>query len=168
MADLYLGNCLDVMPTLAENSIDTMITDPPGGIAFMGKAWDNKTGYVPRTEKGERALELASLLGLEPWEAGFLAFMSDAMQAAFRVLKPGAMALVWGIPRTSDLTSLALRVAGFEVRNAVYHVFGSGFPKSYNISKGMDQPEHKRRERLLKDALAEKGFTEVVWSTDRE
>ena len=49
--DLRLGDCLDILPTLEENSIDTAILDPPGGIAFMGKNWDNKTGYIPRTEK---------------------------------------------------------------------------------------------------------------------
>ena len=153
--DLYLGDCLEVLPTLAENSIDTMICDPPAGINFMSKTWDSKTSYTPHTEKGKHALELAALLGLEPWEAGFLAFMSDAMQAAFRVLKPGAMALVWGIPRTSDLTSLALRVAGFETREKLYHLFGSGFPKSHNIYKAV--------EKKIIQAIEEQGVEFTDW-----
>lgn len=137
--ELHHGDCLDVMRMLDANSVDTVITDPPAGIAFMGKKWDNKTGYVARTDKGLRFLECGELLGLEAWEAGFVAFMIDCLVEAYRVAKPGAMFLIWALPRTADLTGLAMRVAGIEVRDCVTHIFGSGFPKSASISKSIDK-----------------------------
>ena len=136
---LHHGNCLDILPTLDAESVDTVITDAPSGISFMGKKWDNKTGYIARTDKGLQFLECGELLGLKGWEAGFVAFMIDALVEAYRVMKPGAMNLIWALPRTADLTGLAMRVAGLECRDVICHLFGSGFPKSHNISKAIDK-----------------------------
>ncbi|GAH08311.1 unnamed protein product, partial [marine sediment metagenome] len=85
----------------------------------MGKKWDNKVGYLARSDKGRRFLECGELLGLEPWETGFVAFVIDCLIEAYRVMKPGAMCLLWALPRTADLTGLAMRVAGLEVRDCV-------------------------------------------------
>ena len=146
--ELILGDCLEVMPTLDECSVDTIITDPPGGIDFMGKQWDDLTDHEAKTERGKlvsKALSPLVELGIiENWEAGFLLFTVDWASSALRVLKPGASGLVWSIPRTSDLTQFGLRLAGFRIVDVVSHLYGSGFPKSYNISKGMkkhDVPE---------------------------
>jgi len=83
---------------------------------------------------------------LEKWEAGFLLFTVDWAYSVLRVLKPGASGLVWSIPRTSDLTQFGLRLAGFEIRDVVSYLFGSGFPKSHNISKAMDKHFGAKRE----------------------
>jgi hypothetical protein len=93
-----------------------MVTDPPSGIAFMGKAWDRDKG------------------GRDQW----IAWLAEIMREALRVLKPGAHALVWAIPRTSHWTATALEDAGFEIRDVVTHHFGSGFPKSLDVSKAID------------------------------
>jgi site-specific DNA-methyltransferase (adenine-specific) len=90
-----------------------MVTDPPAGISFMGKAWDGSKG------------------GRDQW----IAWLSGIMRKARRVLKPGAHCLVWAIPRTSHWTATALENAGFEVRDVITHLFGTGFPKSLNIAK---------------------------------
>lgn len=154
---LHLGDCLEVLLTLQANSIDTVITDPPSGISFMGKSWDNHSKYTPRTDKGHRTLGALTLLELQPWEAGFVAFIADWCTEALRVLKPGAMALVWALPRTSDLTVLGMRLAGFEIRDNIYHIFGSGFPKSANISKLIDAAAGVEREVIGKNPHSSPG-----------
>lgn len=111
------GDCLDKLAGLADNSVDSLVTDPPAGISFMGKAWD--------TDKG----------GRKEW----IAWMAEVMRECLRVMKPGAHGLVWAIPRTSHWTATALEDAGFEVRDVVTHLFGSGFPKSLDVSKAIDK-----------------------------
>lgn len=118
------GDCLKVLKTLKDNSVDSLVTDPPAGISFMGKDWD--------CDKG----------GREHW----IAWMRDVMRESLRVLKPGAHALVWAIPRTSHWTATALEDAGFEIRDVVTHHFGSGFPKSMDISKAIDKAAGASRE----------------------
>lgn len=114
---LYLGDCLEVLRGLPADSVDAIVTDPPAGIAFMGREWDDF----------QRA------------RCRFTDWLTARMSEALRVLKPGGHALVWSIPRTSHWTAWALEDAGFEVRDCVLHVFGSGFPKSLDVSKAIDR-----------------------------
>lgn len=123
---LLLGDCLNLLPSLAESSIDTIIADPPAGIQFMGKEWDADRG------------------GRVQW----IAWLTERMKEGFRVLKPGGMALIWAIPRTSHWTATALEDAGFEIRDKIYHLFGQGFPKSHDISKAIDKMAGVEREVL--------------------
>ncbi len=108
---LLIGDCREAMRTLADSSVDAIVTDPPAGIAFMGKDWDGNKG------------------GRDHW----IAWMQGVAAEALRVLKPGGHALVWALPRTSHWTATAWENAGFEVRDRVAHVFGSGFPKGLNV-----------------------------------
>jgi site-specific DNA-methyltransferase (adenine-specific) len=116
MIDLRLGDCLEVLKTLPHGSVDAIVTDPPAGIGFMGKEWDKDKG------------------GRDRW----VAWMRDIAAECLRVLKPGGHALVWAIPRTSHWTATAWEDAGFEIRDRVAHVFGSGFPKSLDVSKALE------------------------------
>lgn len=111
------GDCREVLLTLAENSLDALVTDPPAGIGFMNQDWDKNKG------------------GPEQWRF----WMMEVMGFALRALKPGAHALVWALPRTSHWTGIALENAGFEIRDVVTHHFGSGFPKSMNIAKAIEK-----------------------------
>jgi site-specific DNA-methyltransferase (adenine-specific) len=153
---LLHGDCLVEMDGLADNSVDAVITDPPAGIAFMGKRWDNLTDYKPKSERAHQvwlALEqLVTLGALQGWEAGFLLFTVDWATRALRVQKPGGPALVWSLPRTSDLTQMGLRMAGYEIRDVIAHLFGSGFPKSADISKMIDKAAGAEREVIGKYA----------------
>jgi site-specific DNA-methyltransferase (adenine-specific) len=106
---IHRGDCLDILPTLAANSVDTIITDPPYGLAFMGKDWDHG---VP---------------GAAFWAA------------ALRVAKPGAMLLAFGGSRTFHRLTCAIEDAGWEVRDCLMWLYGSGFPKSLDISKAIDK-----------------------------
>jgi DNA modification methylase len=143
---LLYGDCLDLLETLPAVSIDAIVHDPPAGIAFMGKAWDDKRGYAPRTDRGRQVLDALTVLGLEGWAAGFVVFMVEVNIAERRVVKPGAHSLTWALPRTADLTTLALRLAGWEIRDSLVHMFGGGFPKSLDVSKAIDKTHGAERE----------------------
>ena len=118
------GDCLEHLKTFESDSIDSLVTDPPAGISFMGKEWDHHKG------------------GRDEW----ITWMKSVMVECLRVMKPGAHGLVWAIPRTSHWTATALENAGFEVRDVVTHLFGSGFPKSLDISKAIDKAAGATRE----------------------
>jgi DNA modification methylase len=112
-ATLHCGDCREVMAGMDADSVDAIVTDPPAGIAFMGKKWDS--------DKGGRA----------QW----IAWMETVAAECLRVLKPGGHALVWAIPRTSHWTGMAWENAGWEPREKIYHCFGSGFPKSTRVNR---------------------------------
>lgn len=120
------GDACMTLHTLPPACIDAIVTDPPAGISFMGKAFDHHRG------------------GRDQWIAWLVAIMREAV----RVLKPGGHALVWSLPRTSHWTATALEDAGFEIRDCLYHLFGNGFPKSHDISKAIDRQAGKEREIL--------------------
>lgn len=106
---LYTGDCRDVLAAMPEASMDTVICDPPYGLRFMGKGWDHG---VP---------------GEEFWEA------------LMRVAKPGAMLLAFGGTRTFHRLACAIEDAGWEMRDCLMWLYGTGFPKSHNISKAIDK-----------------------------
>jgi len=99
------GDCLEKMKELDSNSVDTIITDPPYGLSFMGKKWDYD---VP---------------GIEVW------------QECLRVLKPGGTALIFAGSRTQHRMACNVEDAGFELFDVIQYLYGSGFPKSHNIGK---------------------------------
>lgn len=121
---LFLGDCLEILKTLESNSVDAIVTDPPAGIAFMGKEWDKNKG------------------GRRQW----IEWMTQVAEECLRVIKPGGHALVWAIPRTSHWTGTAWEDAGWECRDKLYHCFGSGFPKSLAIGKAIDKMAGAERE----------------------
>ncbi len=114
---IICGDCLEELPSLPEDSIDAIVTDPPAGIAFMGKEWDKDKG------------------GRDKW----IAWMEEVAFGCLRVIKPGGHALVWALPRTSHWTGMAWENAGWEPRDKISHCFGSGFPKSLDIGKALSK-----------------------------
>jgi DNA modification methylase len=118
------GDAIEQLRIFPDNYFDSIVTDPPAGISFMGKKWDSDKG------------------GRDHW----IKWLSEVFIEAKRTLKPGGHALVWSLPRTSHWTGMALEDAGFEVRDIVHHIFGSGFPKSLDISKQIDKQAGVKRE----------------------
>jgi site-specific DNA-methyltransferase (adenine-specific) len=126
---LLCGDSLELLKSLPDCSIDAVVTDPPAGIAFMGTSrWDNF-----RNKDGGSERE------------NFMAFIREAMGEVIRVLKPGAHALVWALPRTEHWTAMAIEDVGFEIREKVSHVFSTGMPKTHNISKQIDKMAGAKR-----------------------
>jgi len=107
--ELHQGDCLEVMKTLPDNSVDSIVTDPPYELGFMGKAWD-KSG---------------------------IAYNVELWREVYRVLKPGAHLLAFGSSRGHHRMFCAIEDAGFEIRDTITWLFGSGFPKSLNVSKNL-------------------------------
>ena len=114
---LLVGDNSVWLKKIPNNSIDSIVTDPPAGISFMARGWDSDKG------------------GRDNW----IVWMCEVATECKRVLKPGGHAFVWAIPRTSHWTATAWENAGFEIRDVVAHIFGSGFPKSANIQKHLQK-----------------------------
>jgi len=121
---LFEGDNLDYLKKMPDDFIDSLVCDPPAGISFMGKKWDGNKG------------------GRDSW----INWLAEIMAECYRVLKPGAHGLVWAIPKTSYWTGMALEKAGFEVRDCIHFIFGSGFPKSLNIGKAVDKLQGNERD----------------------
>jgi len=115
---IYNMDCLEGMKLIDDNSIDSIVTDPPYELGFMGKKWDS-TG---------------------------IAYNVELWQEALRVLKPGGHLLAFGGTRTYHRMACAIEDAGFEIRDQMQWIYGSGFPKSMDISKAIDKKFGAKRE----------------------
>ncbi len=113
---IYNGDCREILETLPDDSVDAVVSDPPYGLAFMGKRWDYD---VP---------------GVEVW------------QQCLRVLKPGGHLLAFAGTRTQHRMAVRIEDAGFEIRDMIAWVYGSGFPKSLDVSKAIDKAAGAERE----------------------
>ena len=143
--DLKLGDCQEVLKGLPDNSIDAVVTDPPAGIAFMGKTWDDFSGA--KTTKSQLITNMnAGVAFSSKGLFEFQEFIYQVFVEILRVVKPGGHIFVWALPRTSHHTAMGIERAGFEIRDVITHLFGSGFPKSYNIGKGIDKMMGAERE----------------------
>lgn len=130
---LIRANCLKRMRSMEPNSIDTIITDPPYGLEFMGKVWDHGSP------------------GPAFW------------RAALRVVKPGAFLLCFGGTRTFHRLACSIEDAGWELRDCIMWLYGTGFPKSLNISKAIDKAAGVKR-RIIGPPTRSPG---VMYATDK-
>lgn len=110
-ARILQGDCIEMMRTLAAASVDAVVTDPPYELGFMGKSWDS-TGIAYRVETWAECL---------------------------RVLKPGGHLLAFSGARTYHRMAVAIEDAGFAIRDQIMWLYGSGFPKSLDVSKAIDK-----------------------------
>lgn len=116
---LHLGDCLEVMKGIPDASVDSIVTDPPYGLSFMNRHWDYDVPSV------------------EIW------------QECLRVLKPGGHLLAFAGTRTQHRMAVRIEDAGFEIRDMIAWVYGSGFPKSLDVSKAIDKAAGAEREILI-------------------
>jgi DNA modification methylase len=149
---LYRGDCVEVMRTFAGNSVDAIVTDPPYGLEFMGKEWDaplkmpgHASGLL-RSGPGAKSESYRQMQG-EPMRA-FQAWCEAWAVEALRVLRPGGHLLAFGGTRTYHRLTTAIEDAGFEIRDCLNWVYGSGFPKSLDVSKAIDREAGVEREKV--------------------
>lgn len=133
---LLIGDSLERLKEIPDASIDSIVTDPPYELGFMGKAWDG-TG---------------------------IAYNVQLWSECLRVLKPGGHLLAFGGTRTYHRMAVAIEDAGFEIRDSIHWVYGSGFPKSLDVSKAIDKQRDDRADitkvvRWLKAAKRASGVT---------
>jgi site-specific DNA-methyltransferase (adenine-specific) len=136
---LLVGDCVQQMRTLPEASVDAVVTDPPYGLAFMGKAWDG----------------FGTPLGFQTWTEQWA-------REAFRVLKPGGHILAFGGTRMYHRLAAGIEDAGFEVRDTLMWLYGSGFPKSLDVSKAIDKAAGADRE-VVGSKITGKARTDEGW-----
>jgi len=132
-AVVYHGSNLDVLPTLPDNSVDAIVTDPPYELGFMGKSWDSSG----------------------------IAYSVELWQECLRVLKPGGHLLAFGGSRTWHRIAVAIEDAGFDVRDSIAWLYGSGFPKSLDISKALDKDAGAERESLGRNPNSRENATKA-------
>lgn len=108
---IHHGNCISIMRSMPDSSVDSIVTDPPYELGFMGKSWDC-TG---------------------------IAYSVEMWLECLRVLKPGGHLLSFGGSRTYHRMACAIEDAGFEIRDQIMYIYGSGFPKSMDVSKQLDK-----------------------------
>ena len=130
------GSNLDILPTLPDNSVDSIVTDPPYELGFMGKSWDSSG----------------------------IAYSTELWTECLRVLKPGGHLLAFGGSRTWHRLAVAIEDSGFQVRDSIAWLYGSGFPKSLDISKAIDKAAGAEREVLtetVEDLFGEREATKT-------
>ena len=143
---LHLGDCRDVLATMSDATVDAIVCDPPYELGFMGKAWD----------------------------ASGIAYDVTVWAQCLRVLKPGGHLIAFGGSRTYHRLAVAIEDAGFEIRDQIQWIYGSGFPKSLDVSKAMDKQAGAEREVLHRKAhhagnvqnvrIAQATATEYIYS----
>ena len=129
------GDSLEVLKTFKPNSIDALVTDPPYGLGNTSPA--NVTACLQAWISGEDYQASGSGFMSKEWDSWVPS--PNLWREVYRVLKPGAHGLVFSGSRTEDLMSISLRLAGFGVRDRLVWLYGSGFPKSHDVSKAIDK-----------------------------
>ncbi len=132
---VHSGNNLDILPTLPDNSVDSIVTDPPYELGFMGKKWDNSG----------------------------IAYSVELWTECLRVLKPGGHLLSFGGTRTWHRVAVAIEDAGFEVRDSIAWMYGSGFPKSLDVSKAIDKSAGAER-KVIGQKITGNARTQEGWA----
>jgi len=149
---IICGDAIEEMKKLSENSIDACVTDPPYNLTSVTKRFQHSNRenekYATNAEHGYGRMLRASMGGFmgKEWDGTGISFDVKLWEEVYRVLKPGAHILVFGGTRTYHRMVCAVEDAGFECRDMINWVYGSGFPKSLDIAKSLDKINGKERE----------------------
>lgn len=143
---LHAGDSRDVLATLPDASIDSVVTDPPYALVSIGKRFGQDGAAPARAGKtGAYARASAGFMG-QQWDTGETAFAVEFWAQVWRVLKPGGHVVAFSGTRTYHRMVCAIEDAGFEIRDQLAWVYGSGFPKSHDVAKGIDKAAGAARE----------------------
>jgi len=176
-ATLFHGDCIEVMRELPDASVHAVVTDPPYGISFMGKQWDqpgqfgstSRRGGGPNLRRGDAnaALEAgrydlspAAMVNFQRWCEAWAA-------ECLRLLKPGGHLLSFGGSRTWHRLAAGIEDAGFEIRDSVAWIYAQGFPKSLDVSKAIEKVERGDLVRAKLIHFAEERGVNGRWLEDR-
>jgi site-specific DNA-methyltransferase (adenine-specific) len=143
MLNLINGDCIEEMKKLPENSVDAIITDPPYDLTSMNTPGPDKQGGS--SLQFCRIQASKGFMG-KTWDGTGIAFKPETWKEAMRVLKPGGYLLSFGGTRTYHRMACAIEDAGFEIRDMIEWIYGSGFPKSLNVANAIAKREGAKRE----------------------
>jgi DNA modification methylase len=149
---LHAGDCLDVLKAMPENSIDAVVTDPPYHLTSIVKRYSGETPRSNMHDKDRGNIQALQYKRLakgfmgKQWDGGDIAFRPELWAEVLRVLKPGGHMVAFSGTRTYHRMAVAIEDAGFEIRDQLAWVFAQGFPKSHDVSKGIDRIAQAERE----------------------
>ena len=151
MNKIMSGNCLEKLKELEDNSVDSIVTDPPYHLVSIVKRFGKEGSAPAQTGKDGSFKRLSGGFMGKTWdgvdENGMgIAYNVELWKECLRVLKPGGHLLSFGGTRTHHRIMVAIEDAGFEIRDTICWAFGSGFPKSLNIGKAVDKLQGNERE----------------------
>jgi DNA modification methylase len=153
---LHPGDCRERIKALPDASIDSVVTDPPYALVSIGKRF-GKAGAapakVPEGGSGAYARASAGFMG-QVWDTGETAFAMEFWREVLRVLKPGGHLVAFSGTRTYHRMVVAIEDAGFEIRDQLAWTYGSGFPKSHDVSKAIDRHNGDERPVIGRERLA--------------
>lgn len=135
---LYHGKALDVLRTLADGSVDCCVTDPPYELTTGKKGGTGAASLNLNSPAGRARIGTGGFMG-KAWDATGIAHSVELWAECLRVLKPGGHLLAFGGTRTWHRLAVAVEDAGFEIRDSIAWLYGSGFPKSLDVSKAIDK-----------------------------
>lgn len=142
---LHAGDNRAALKALADNSIDAVVTDPPYALVSIGKRFGKPGAKNSSKDAYKRAS--AGFMG-KSWDTGEVAFATEFWAEVYRVLKPGGYVLAASATRTYHRLAVAIEDAGFEIRDMVSWLYGSGFPKSHDVSKAIDKAKGCERAKV--------------------
>jgi len=160
------GDCLEILPALTEASVDACVTDPPYHLTNnTGSRSPNPGQYTPIGKPKEPK---GGFMGKQ-WDGGDIAFRPEIWRQVFRVLKPGGHLVAFGGSRTYHRLACAIEDAGFEIRDQIMWIYGSGFPKSLDVSKAIDRAGGKNiawfgawlRQERMRRGISQKDLAEA-------
>lgn len=140
---LIQGDNRQVLKTLADNSVDAIITDPPYGISFLGKDWDSFRNSKITNNSTIKNLGSGMRMTTHEENLNFQLWCEEWSRECFRVLKPGGYMLSFCAARMYHRMTVGLEDAGFEIRDQIMWIYSSGFPKSQDVGKSIDRQSGK-------------------------
>jgi DNA modification methylase len=154
-ATLFHADCRDALRALPDNCLDSCVSDPPYALVSIVKRFGAADAAPARSEGATGVYKRASagFMGKQ-WDTGEVAFDVEFWADVWRVLKPGAFVVAFGASRGYHRLACAIEDAGFEIRDSLMWIYGTGFPKSHDVSKGIDQQLGAQREVLERRKVA--------------
>lgn len=151
-ATLFHGDCRETLAALPDNCIDSFVTDPPYHLTSVVKRFgaDDSAPAQFGTD-GVFARASRGFMGKQ-WDGGDIAFQPALWVEVLRVLKPGGHVAAFGASRGYHRMACAIEDAGFEIRDSLMWIYGTGFPKSHDVSKGIDKAAGAERSKIRVDA----------------
>ena len=148
---LLNGDCIEEMQKLIDDGVqvDSVVTDPPYHLTSITERY-GKEGSAPPQDYNQSGVYKRTSTGFmgKEWDGGDIAFRKETWELALKLLKPGGHLLAFSASRNYHRMAVAIEDAGFEIRDQIMWIYGSGFPKSLNIGKGVDKKQGNKRESM--------------------
>lgn len=161
--ELRPGDCRDVIKAMPDNSIDSIVCDPPYALVSIQKRFGGANAKP--TKDGDVYMRSSAGFMSKTWDTGETAFATEFWAEVYRVLKPGGHVVAFSGTRTYHRMTVAIEDAGFEIRDQLAWVYGSGFPKSHDVSKAIDKSRAGLKfaeiREYLRGCIAVSGLTQV-------